>query len=436
MCVQNNYSVTLILLIVLVTFSSATGWAGNDAAGAPPSLAAIIAQALEQNPELKASEARWAAFVEQARQAGALEDPMLMLRAQNLLIGYPLEFDRETMTAKVIGVSQTVPFFGKRDLQRQIARQQVEISRWELEERKIELTRMIKETWYRLLFVDRSLEIVDKNITVLDDLNRLSETFYSVGRGLQQDVLGAQVERSRVEEMRITLGQQRRSLEIALNNLRFLPADTPVTPAAPLELTELDLDGARLEEIALAHRPRLKEIAAAEERARAAEQLAEKDFYPDVTFTLEYMQREPAMGEPGDDMYSAGLSFNLPVQRERRHAMVAEAGAEIRMAQAERDMTLNRIRQGIADSLANLERARRLAELYERSIIPQADQALHATMAAYGSGKADFPAVLESQAALFTFERDGIEAVADHQMQLATLEAVIGATLPRPPENN
>ncbi|HBI14968.1 MAG TPA: TolC family protein [Desulfobulbaceae bacterium] len=430
MAAPQKFAATVILFFIIFPFSAGKGKAEEGAAAPPQSLDLIISQALDQNPELKVNEARWEAFIQQAHQAGSLEDPMFMLRAQNLLIRDPLAFDRDVMTAKVIGVSQTVPFFGKRGLQREVARQDAEVSRWILEERKIELTRMVKEAWYQLLFIDRSLEIVEKNIGVLDDLNRLSETLYSVGQGLLQDVLKAQVERSKMEEMRISLGQQRRSLEISLNILRFWPADTKITPAAPLELTALPLDAAQLEEFAITNRPRLKEIAAAEERAKAAQALAEKEFYPDATFTLEYMQRDPAMDEPGDDMYAAGVTFNLPVQRDRRHAMVAEAGAEIRMAQAERDMAINQIRQGIADALARLDRAKRLASLYTQSIIPQADQSLQAAMAAYGSGKADFPAVLDSQTALFNFEREGIEAIADHQMQLAVLEATIGQALP------
>ena len=422
-----------LLLIVLLLFRPPISGA-DDAPPDRQQLAEVVAEALANNPELRADEARWDTFVQQARQAGVLEDPMIMLRAQNLLIRDPVAFNRDVMTAKVIGVSQEVPFFGKRALQREVARQGAEAARWVVEERKIELTRMVKETWYQLLFVDQSLEIVGKNITVLDDLNRLSETLYSVGQGLQQDVLKAQVERSRMEEMRISLAQQRRSLEAVLNNLRFKPAATKITPASPLELTVVPLDAAALEEIAIRSRPRLKGIDASEQRAAAARQLAERDFYPDFTFTLEYMQRDSAMEEPGYDMYAAGVTFKLPVQHDRRHAMTAEAGAEVRMAQAERDMTINQIRQGIADALARLERTERLADLYTQGIIPQADQALEAAMAAYGAGKADFMTVLDSRAALFNLEREYTEAIADHQMQLAVLESVIGTTLPSGPE--
>jgi len=44
------------------------------------------------------------------------------------------------------------------------------------------------------------------------------------------------------------------------------------------------------------------------------------------------MQRDPVMGDEGNYMYSLGLTFNLPGQRARRHAAVAEPNSEITMA--------------------------------------------------------------------------------------------------------
>ncbi|MDD3619244.1 MAG: TolC family protein [Desulfobulbaceae bacterium] len=419
----------LAWLVLTIFLSLSAARAQDQPAGGGQEVDRLVSEALERNPDLRGNAARWEAFIQQARQADALDDPMLMLRAQNLLIRDPLAFDREVMTSKVVGISQMVPFFGKRGLKREAAQQDAEQARWELEERKVELTRMVKEGWYRLLFIDRSLEIVEKNIVILDDLSRFAETVYGVGRGLQQDVLKAQLERSKMEEMRISLLQNRRSLEAALNNLRFTPADEPIIPAAPLTLTPVRVDAATLEELAAANRPLLKGIAAREQKAAAEKELAEKEFYPDFTFSVEYMQREPVMGSEGYDMYAAGVTFNLPVQRERRHAMVAEAGAEIGMARAEHDAAANRIRLDIADGLARLERNRRLAELYRDGIIPQADHSLAAATAAYRAGTADFMNVLDSRMALFNYEREYIEAVAGYQMQLAVLEAVVGTGL-------
>ena len=110
--------------------------------------------------------------------------------------------------------------------------------------------------------------------------------------------------------------------------------------------------------------------------------------------------------------------------------MVAEAESDIRMAQAELNMLRNEIRYGIADALARLERSRKLAELYQDGIIPQAGHSLEAALAAYRVGKADFMNVLGSQVALFNFEHEYYDAVTEYQMQLARLEAVVGKELP------
>jgi outer membrane protein TolC len=101
-------------------------------------------------------------------------------------------------TSKVIGISQMVPFFGKRALMREAAGHEAEAARWEVEERKLELAAMVRETWYRIYLTDRSLEILNRTIATLDDLVRFTESMYGVGQGRQADVLRAQVERSKM----------------------------------------------------------------------------------------------------------------------------------------------------------------------------------------------------------------------------------------------
>jgi outer membrane protein TolC len=128
-------------------------------------------------------------------------------------------------------------------------------------------------------------------------------------------------------------------------------------------------------------------------------------------------------------MYGAGVTFNLPVQRERRHAMIAEAESETRMAQEELNMLHNEIRFGIADALARLEGSRKLAGLYRTVIIPQAEGALESATSAYRFGRADFMNVLDSEMKLFEYRRDYHQMVADHQMALAELEGVVGVEL-------
>lgn len=419
----------VIVSFFLALFSWQTGFAA-EAQPAAADLEQLVVEALANNPDIKASEERWQMAVSRASQAGTLEDPMLMLKIQNGLIRDPFDLNRDATTAQVIGLSQTVPVFGKRDLQRQGAQREAEADRWRIEERRIELRRMVKETWYRISAIDRSLEILEKNIIVLDDLLRFSETMYGVGQGLQQDVLKAQLERSKMEEMRINLQQKRRSLTASLNSLLYRPTDTALPVIPPAGIVPVTLDLKDLEGLADSNRPALKSLSAQIDKATVNGRLAEKEFYPDFTFSFEYMLIEEGLESQGNDMYTASLSFNLPVQRERRRAMVAEAGAEGRMLMHERNALRNQIHFALADSLAAIERNHKLVDLYKEGILAQAASVLEATIAAYRAGKTEFMRVLDSQMALFNLEREYHDAVAEYRMQLAVMEGLVGTELP------
>lgn len=415
----------LLVVPLLILLSSASSW---GEAG-PDRLGSLIARALAENPEVKTAEERLVMTEEKARQVGTFEDPMLMLKMQNGLVNRPLSFTDDGATAKVIGITQAIPFYGKRDLQRREADSDTEADRLRIEERKIELRRMVQETWFRISFVDRSLEVLEKNIQAVNDLLRFSETMYGVGKGLQQDVLRAQLERSKMEEMRITLEERRISLVATLNTLVYRPVETALPALPPVALTPLRWTQADLEELARQHRPLLKVQSALIDKSSTRRMLADREYFPDFAISLEYMQREQGATSEGDDMYSASLSFNLPVQHDRRQAMVAEAAAEHRMLVEEKKMFDNRIRQAVAESLAALDRNRRLAILYRDGILGQAAAVLETTIDSYQAGRTDFMKVLDSQMALFNLEREYHGAVTDYRMQVAVLEAIVGTEL-------
>jgi len=392
-------------------------------------LAELVKTALANNPEITASASHLKMLDNKAKQAGSLEDPMLMLKIQNGVITDPLNFRRDSMTQKVVGISQQLPWFGKRGLRTDVARRDAEASHWNREERILDIVRGVKETYYQIYFTDKSLEILAKNTRILEDFITIAQNRYAVGQGVQQDIFKAQLEKSKLLDMKITLEQQRRSLEIRLNSLLYRPADTPIGVISDPQITPFNHGDAELLEQAEQNRPLLKGMRAQIGKSEAAQALARKEFYPDFTVSFEYMQREPAMGSDGSDMYGLGVTFNLPVQRERRHAMLAEAASEQAMSTAELNDAKNSIRSTIADLISQMERRRKLAELYKGGIIPQAEQALESAVIAYRVGKVDFLALLDSRLTLFNYERDYYDSLADYQIRLAQLEATVGGDL-------
>ncbi|MEA5113283.1 MAG: TolC family protein [Geobacteraceae bacterium] len=413
----------------LVISAILSGPAMAESTGNTENLSRLISSALTSNPELKASQARWEMFRNKVDQARALDDPMLMLKIQNGLVRAPLNFRKDSMTQRVIGLSQQLPFWGKRALKGAVAEKEAESYKWTLEERKLELARMVKESYYQIYYVDRSLAIVDRNIRIFNDFITLAQTKYAVGQGLQQDVFKAQVERSKMLDMRITLEQQRKSQEASINALLSRPAGTPVNRIADVEIQPFSATAEELAAIADDNRPLLKGSRALVEKADAGLKLAKKEYLPDFNLAFEYMQRDPAMGSDGADMYSLGLTFNLPVQRSRRQAAVAESNAEARMVAEELNSQRNTIKAGIADLLAQMERRRKLADLYRTGILPQARQSLESATIGYRVNKIDFLALLDSSVTLFNYEREYFDSVADYQMKKAQLEALVGKEL-------
>lgn len=393
-------------------------------------LSKFVEQAIAANPEIRASRARWDMYINRVRQAGALEDPMVMFKFQNFLVRDPFNSRRDPMSQRVVGISQQLPFWGKRALKEEIAAKEAEVYQWQIEERKLELVRMVKETWYQIYLADKELAIVSKNIRIMDDFIALAETKYAVGQGAQQDVFKAQVERSRMIDMQISLEQRRKSLQATLNSLLFRPAETPVGAIPDFEIKPVSWSAEQLRAAAEENRPMIRGFRALVAKGEVGHRLAEKEFFPDFNLSFEYMQRDPVDDmEAGYDMYSAGITFNLPIRRERRQAMAREAAAETGMARAELDNLMNGINFGIADNLARMERREKLVYLYKTGIIPQAEQSLESSTIGYRVNKADFLMLLDGRVTLYNYEREYYESLAEYQMRKAQLEALIGKEL-------
>ncbi|MBJ6800807.1 TolC family protein [Geomonas propionica] len=415
-----------LLLSILMTAPAALA---EDAKPATENLDQLVQAALANNPELKSTSARWEMYKSRIRQAGALEDPMLMLKLQNMIVTDPLSFNKDSMTQKVVGISQLIPFAGKRKLKEDIASAEAETYRWSVEERKLELTRMVREAYYQVYFTDKSLTIIEKNIKILDDFITLAQTKYSVGQGAQQDIYKALIERSKMLDMKISLEQQRRSLEVSLNSLLNRPQSTKVGTVPDFKLAPLNYTPEQLVDLAEENRPQLKSVKAQIEKGRAGHLLAQKESYPDFNVSFEYMQRQKAMGSDGSDMYSLGVTFNLPIQKERRAAMRAESSSEINMASEELNGARNTISSGVNDLLAQMERRRKLIDLYLTGIIPQAEQSLESAVIGYRVNKVDFLTLLDNRVTLFNYEREYYDSMTDYQMKLAQLEALVGKDL-------
>ena len=156
-----------------------------------------IALALEGNPNLAQMQARYEALKNIPSQVGTLADPILSLGA----VSFPtdsFERNQEGMTQLQIGFSQALPFPGKLSLKAEAAEFEAKAAYFDVAEMRLLLAKNISHKWWQMFYLDRAIVTVDKNQALLRQFIEVAETKYTTGKGLQQDVLLAQLELSKL----------------------------------------------------------------------------------------------------------------------------------------------------------------------------------------------------------------------------------------------
>ncbi|MDT8316560.1 MAG: TolC family protein [bacterium] len=397
-------------------------------------LADIISEALKSNPELASARQNIEALSHRPDQSAALPNPMLSLGLMNVPTD-SFSFDNEAMTQKSIVLSQRFPWSGKRQLKREMAEKDLLKGEFALKSLELKLVLEVKRSYFQLFMANRAIEITEKNRRLLKELVGIAETKYSVGKGIQQDVLKAQVELSRMRDRLITLEEDRNTLKARLNSLMNRLPQEQLGDPEELELTETDPDLERVQNLASERHPLLKAVEADVEGTRKENLLARKEHKPDIDLSMQYGQRDDGpMGER-PDFVSAVVKFSVPLWRgEKEDRRVLETAARVKQGEREYDRIRNRLFFEAARLKEGLESRRERALLFKEGIIPQAKASLDSSVAGYQVNKVDFLTLLSSQITLFNYEMEYYKSVSEHEIKLAELEEVAGGDIAAIPE--
>jgi len=416
------------LSLVLVLFFARPVWAAEDPVTLTPGQAEQMA--LAANPGLAGMLSRASAMAEIPPQAGTLPDPRLAFDAVNLPVD-TFSTTQENMTQLRVGLSQVVPFPGKLGLKSEAARFEAEAARFDADEFRLQLIRNVRINWWNLFYLDRALEIVRRNQTLLRQFITIAETKYKVGKGLQQDVLLAQVELSKLLDIEIRLKGARKDGEARLNALLNRPTHLAISIPARVDeqLSEMEKEP-ELHQIALASRPLLKEKNRHIDAARSRVLLAEKDYYPDFRFGAGYGLRNgnnTGRSDPRADFLTLGVSLNLPIfTGTRQDRALAQRKAEVAREQFARQHAIEAVWSETSAALADYRKAKEQAALFKTGIIPQASQTVASMLAGYQVNKVDFLNLVRSQITLYNFETQYWKALAEARQSMARLHAAIG----------
>lgn len=407
------------------------GWMGGATAvqAAPLSVDDAVNVAVSANPSLAALDARAKALAEIPQQLDTLPDPSLSINLLNLPLD-SFSFTQEAMTQFQVAFTQPLPYPGKLALRAQAASREASAAGAEVEERRLLLVRDVKTVWWNLFYLDRALEVIARNQILLKQFVNVAETRYQVGRGLQQDILLAQLELSKLRDNTIRIQNSRENEAARLNVLLDYPPDQPVElPVAVDESLPALMSAVTLQQRATASHPTLTAQRERLGAARSRVDLAKKDYAPDFTLGTAYGLRSGSNpdGSSRADFGSVMFSMSLPLYTgSKQDRAVDQRNAEWLQQKYWLQAQHNRVALDVQQAMTDYRRAGEQALLFKDEIIPQARQTVDTMLAGYQVGNIDFLNLIRSQTILYDYETQYWSAVSAANQALARSVAAVG----------
>jgi outer membrane protein TolC len=307
------------------------------------------------------------------------------------------------------------------------------------ETQQAEIIRQVKLAYYDLAYLDRALAVAEEDRELLKHFETLAQAQYSQGTGLQQAVLKLQADITRGQNRIEDLRRQRADAEAALNTLLDRPPETSV-PRTELRLQPVDAPGLEsLYEAGRRNRPELKAAFLDIEKNEKRIDVARKDYWPDIRLEANYIgvgkRSDPAgvlMPPPdnGKNIYNFTVGVKLPIRRRKYDAAVMEATEDFLASRESYRNAVNGVEAAIRSASFRLKTLREQISLFERVLVPQADQALRSGEAAYSTGSLGVLELLDSARVLLDVRLSLAQFETDYMKTLAEMERATGQAFP------
>ena len=389
----------------------------------------LIEYAYLKNPSIQVAREAWRATLESYRIEIGLPDPELMVT----YYPEPLETRLGPQDWNA-NISQKIPFPWKLSKAGEIVETEARIAKLELDKTVRDIIVSVKESYYELLYIRMAKKVADQNMKLLDHLRKVAETSYGQDRAVLLDMVKAQ---SQTGQLRydILLLEDLEKTEIArLNGLLNRPPDEPV---GELYRERLQRIGFSLEEIYKIAETNQEEIQVARiqiEKAAKKVELARYQNLPDFKVGLFYAGiGNPNVANPppdaGQDAVGVQAGLTLPLWFGKNKGRIARARAEMKKAEAARTSRVNDTKTQIRAVYFRTENARRLMELYQKELLPQAAKTMELAETWFREGQSSFSDFIETQSVWYNFQLALARAEADYGKNLSKLERLVGQSL-------
>jgi outer membrane protein TolC len=263
---------------------------------APPatSLSALLKEAEQNNPQIRAAQQGTQAAREVPPQVTALPDPMFQLQQVN--VGSPRPFagySNSEFSYIGLGASQDIPYPGKLKLKGEIAKRDADIAGSRADSVSLGVLAEIKTAYYQLAYLSQTLDILNNDQQVLRQVERAADARYRSGMGNQQDILQAQPQQTKLLRDISMHHLEEGKLQARLKQLVNRPQSSPDIRPVVLKETSLPMSFDEILAAAQAQNPDLAATQHTIDREALQVEAARKDFKPDFNIQGMWQRTDP-----------------------------------------------------------------------------------------------------------------------------------------------
>jgi outer membrane protein TolC len=429
---KTTYLLLLNLFLALVFRTAQAG--DNDSAVRESrlSLDGVTNVVLANNPAIKAAQEKWQAMKARVPQAAAWED--LRAQARSRVARY-VSIPPNAFTDQSFMLQQEVPLAGKNLSRARAATAEAGAAFEDFRRTELDVFSRARAAFHRLANEYAQLEVNQRNVDLLNQFAEVNRQRYEVGNASQADVLTAQTDAAKLLEAQSDIFRRISDAQSQLNVLMNRPAQSPLSQPSQIPFQPPHFSLQTLQAVALSARPEMQRAQNRVEAERFRVELANRQRFPDPTLDVQ-AQRYNETGRAVSEL-DVGVSIGLPFLNPRKYsATVTEARRNFESAQHELEATRTETLGLVRDQLKKIETAAHHYELYSDKILPLARQAVQSNRVAYETSSANFLELITAQRVLQEVESAHVNHLADYQVAVAELDAIVGIEDWLPPKNS
>lgn len=406
---KNRWMYMLVLFFGIIGFESSA-----------QTLDEYLQMAAENNPELRSAYAQFEAALQQAPQVASLEDPTLTVSAFGRMIETRLGAQEARFT-----FMQMFPWFGTLKAKGDASDLRAEAKFQEYLDLRNRLFFEIKSVYAELYEVEKTIELSEDNLEILDSYRDLSLSQFRSGNAPMVNVVKVDIQRESVLTEILLLEDLKKPLETELNLMLNRNPETTVAVEDTLRFntTETFIVAEELE-----NHPSLRSLEKQRQSYEVEQTVAQKEGMPMVGLGVDYSiiskrtDANPQMN--GQDAIMPMLSVTLPIFRKKYRAARKEAGFMEESMQQEKEAVKNELKSTYEMTIYELKRAERQITLYDKQL-ESSDQANELLISAFGGAISSFEEILQMNQDILMFRTQKIEAIKNGFIAEARLEYLL-----------